>query len=444
MNITFKTFCLVFVIPLTLFAQPEKPLLGYWEGAFIKNNAYQKVNIRFYKKGKKLVAFQYMEEWYPSFGEFGVVATQDTLGNTLFNTGYGKAKVRVDVKNQEIIGQIIDSNPSIYIHLKKSPPPPDNYYTVKPITFKNKEITLQGHLHVPTFGSRKTAIILVGGRGCYAGNTQHDLYAKFFRKYGITTLVFNKRGTGKSTGDCSKATINNLASDLVAAKKFLQKHPDKYQKIGVLGSSAGGWVMVKAQETTSFDFMISVVGPSTSVYEQQMQSLDYGAKFYQMNASTKKRVKDYTNMMFKAPANQASFQKFKKMLELAKKEDWLKILEGTDQPKNITGIDQLWVRRHSYDPANVLKKYSHPFLAIYGQRDWIVPYKENIARLEQLFSGNRNKLLNTVIAHNAEHGMEMEGKYIQLPKGQSYWHFYRISPSVKIEILKFLRKYKLL
>ena len=443
----FVVIYLITVSGVSLMAQPSVDLAqfeGYWEGAFIKGNSYQKIEIHFYQREGKLLSLQIMEEWHPSFGEFEVPVEIDSTGKISLNTGYGKVFLDFDKNNLEILGQIQNSNPAIYLHLKKSPPPPEDLYEVDEIQFQNGNVTLFGHLHQAKLNFENTAVIIVGGRGCYAGSTKHDLYAKFFRKYGISTLVYNKRGTGQSGGDCSQATIADLAMDLKAAKEFLANHPSDFEKIGVLGTSAGGWVMTRAQEETSFDFMISIVGPSTSVRDQQLQSMDYGAEFYGLSETAKNNLEEYTKMMFDAPDNKKSQARFDELLGKADEEGWKDLLDDTDRPEVTGGINNLWVRRHDYDPGKSLASFDAPFLAIYGERDWIVPPKENIDKLSQLFSGERSKWLNSFTAYDAEHGMEMQQRYIDLAGGKSYWHFYRISPILRIEILKFLRKYALI
>ena len=62
--------------------------------------------------------------------------------------------------------------------------------------------------------------------------------------------------------------------------------------------------------------------------------------------------------------------------------------------------------------------------------------------LKEYFQDNPNDL-TTVIAYNAEHGMETEAKWVELAPNQSYWHFYRISPQVRIGIVDFLNKHGL-
>ncbi len=116
-------------------------------------------------------------------------------------------------------------------------------------------------------------------------------------------------------------------------------------------------------------------------------------------------------------------------------------MEGSDIPGSVKGIDSLWVRRHNYDPKEMLKKYNQPFLGIYGQKDWVVPYRENIERLEDCFSGERRSLLSTAIAYGGAHGTETESQYVQLKENHSYWHFFRISATPMIEIVQFLRRH---
>ena len=419
-------------------------IVGHWEGGFIKNNSLQKLEIKFYKDDDGIKSLQIIEEWHPQFGEFVIPVKIDSLQNIKFNTGLGKAKMRLDNNSLEMIGQIEGQLPTIYVHLKKIPTPPQPDYTVEEVTIKNGDISLYGHLHQPKLKTTNNAIILVGGRSCYAGSTKYDLYAKLLRQYGLSVLVFNKRGTGKSTGDCSVATVADLANDVVACKNYLANHPNNYDKIGVLGSSAGGWVITKAEESTDFDFMISIVGPSTSVLDQQLQSMEYGFEFYKLNETAKKDLLEYTNMMFDAEANEKSFERFSTLLEASKREGWYELLDNTDIPKDARDIDNLWVRRHNYDPKNTLQSFDKPFLAIYGEIDWIVPYKENVELLNAYFTNNRKDLLNITIAHDAEHGTETKDKYVTLKDNQSYWRFFRIAPIVQVSIIDFLSKYKII
>ncbi len=438
---------LLLLLSTMAFSQEKNPfskqLYGYWEGAIIKSNSYQQIAVTFSQRDGKTYSLQYMEEWYPAFGEFETPVTTDSLGRIIFSTGYGKAGLSLDENNLEMTGEMLGFNPSIYLHLKKTTPPPAQNYTVEKVAIQSGKVQLNGHFHIPRYLSKKTAIILVGGRGCWADDTEYNLYGKLLRRYGVSVLAYQKRGTGNSTGDCNTATIQDLANDLAAVHSYVAAHPNGYEKIGVLGISAGGWTMVKAQEKVDFDFMISNVGPSTSVKEQQMQSMAYGAAEYGVKGQALANVTRYTELIFSAPANQKGLNSMNQLLEKSESENWKDLLEDTDIPGDVNGISELWVRRHNFDPKDELQNFSKPFLAIYGDRDWIVPHEENTAKLKAYFA-NRPQLLTTVLAYNAEHGMEMESKWVKMEHNQTYWHFYRISPQVNLAIIEFLRQHQLI
>lgn len=186
--------------------------------------------------------------------------------------------------------------------------------------------------------------------------------------------------------------------------------------------------------------MISVVGPSTSVLDQQLQSMTYGFDFYQLPESAKVGLVTYTKMMFDAEATAANFAKFQTLLEATQQMGWDELLDDTDILASVSGINHLWVRRHNYDPGPTLSNYNKPFLVIYVEIDWIVPYKENVERLRELFRADREDLLQVVIAHDAEHGTETQGKYVSLEGSTSYWRFFRISPSVQVGMIDFWMK----
>lgn len=442
-----KLLFLFLVLSQTVFGQNKseisESLIGYWEGAFIKNNSYQKIEIDFSKNNGQFLGLQIMDEWHPTFGEFQVPVEIDSTGIISFGTGYGKANLKMDTNNLEMTGQLLNFNPAVYIHLKKIPKKPKPNYTIQQVSINSNEIKLNGHLHLPQNNPTKTAIVLVGGRGCNADETKYNLYAKFLREYGVAVLAYQKRGTGNSTGNCDVATIQDLANDLTKAKEYLERYKGGFEKIGVLGISAGGWTMTKAEEITDFDFMISIVGPSTSVREQQLQSAKYGAEFYGLNQNATQNLIEYTNLLFDVKENKKGFKELNYLISQAEKEGWNQLLENTDIAKSENDISNLWVRRHSFNPENVLRDYGKPFLGIYGQRDWIVPQKENIELLKVYFKDNIDNLM-TVNAYNAEHGMETEAKTIDLGQNNSYWHFYRISPEVRISIVDFLRKHDLI
>jgi len=96
-------------------------------------------------------------------------------------------------------------------------------------------ITLTGWL-IPAPNATRAVIFLHG----HAGSMDPDLkYAPWFRERGISVLMFDFRGHGRSAGRYVSMGYFERR-DLLAAEKFLMERG--YERIGVLGFSMGGAV----------------------------------------------------------------------------------------------------------------------------------------------------------------------------------------------------------
>ena len=120
------------------------------------------------------------------------------------------------------------------------------------VVFRHSDITLAGTLIAPATPGPHPAIVLLHGSGPL---TRHSFgpWPRFFNSLGMAVLVFDRRGTGASTGvrlDASTgapATLSpryypdDLVDDALAARRFLQGRPEVDRKpIGFWGSSEGG------------------------------------------------------------------------------------------------------------------------------------------------------------------------------------------------------------
>ncbi|MBX2815977.1 MAG: alpha/beta hydrolase, partial [Saprospiraceae bacterium] len=406
-------------------------LEGYWEGAKIKANAYQSFSLHFTCTEEKIEARYHVPDFLPVFTDFRGSVEIDSLGRIFCPIWFGDMKLTLDTSRMILSGYQPGSSPQVSFQLRKRPMPTANT-VVQDVKVQNGSITLDGHLHLPRDQAIKSAVIFVRGRGCVDVSSQFNGYAKLLSQFGIAVLSYHKRGTGTSTGDCENANLDELVSDLRSIHSYLRNHPLSFEHIGVIGSSAGAWVAARAAEQTDFDFMISMVGPSTSVYEQQMQSLEYGLEEFGLTAQDEADLIEFTELSFNAPVAQSTFDTMQQLLTKAKSNGWIGLLEGSDIPNSPGGIDSLWVRRHRYDPRASLSDFKGPMLAIFGGNDWIVPYKENIARLSECFSQSRAGLLTTVVAPNAGHGLYELPSRVELGDMQSYWYFGGVPPVVRL------------
>ncbi len=91
---------------------------------------------------------------------------------------------------------------------------------------------------------------------------------------GFAVLRFDKRGTGESTGTYSGVgpknsfrMIADLASDVVAAARFLRTRPEiDARRVGLVGASQAGWILpYAARSLGDAAFVVLLSGPVCSV-----------------------------------------------------------------------------------------------------------------------------------------------------------------------------------
>ena len=94
----------------------------------------------------------------------------------------------------------------------------DAPYQNEDVTFYNGDIRLYGQLYIPNGKGPFPAVIFTHGSGdAGVDNKRYQLEAEYFATKGILSMVYDKRGYGKSTGDWQQADYNDLAEDAVAA-----------------------------------------------------------------------------------------------------------------------------------------------------------------------------------------------------------------------------------
>ena len=113
------------------------------------------------------------------------------------------------------------------------------------VTFKNGDVTLAGTLLIPAAkkkGETHPALVFTHGGGPQLREVYWGL-GYLYAARGFAVLAYDKRGVGKSTGNWSEASFEDLADDAVAGARFLQARAGiAPNQIGFWGQSQGGWI----------------------------------------------------------------------------------------------------------------------------------------------------------------------------------------------------------
>jgi dienelactone hydrolase len=110
------------------------------------------------------------------------------------------------------------------------------------VTFANGDVRLAGTIILPEKAGRYPAAVFAHGGGPETRNTGQSL-AIYLARHGIASLVYDKRGTGESSGVWEIASMEDLARDAVAGAAALRGHAEiTAERVGVYGYSQGGWI----------------------------------------------------------------------------------------------------------------------------------------------------------------------------------------------------------
>ncbi len=369
---------------LVLFVHNAKAqnITGRYEGAVSREGSIQLVSFDFFvDKGNQKGTYE-----IPENGSFDVPVDKITWKNDTLNIQFyfGNFFCFFDSLKTQITGVSEKWNPKIKLHLKKSLKA-DRPYLKEEITFINDSISLAGMLYHPTQPNNQASkyIILVHGSGAQDRSSPYYITLGYaLSQQGFGVLLYDKRGTGKSTGNFSNASMQALASDASAAMKYLRSRKDlKIDEIGYLGTSQGGWISpIAATNDEKCDFVILNVGPAVSVFEQDLHRVEYSMKDDGWERPEIDAALAYTKLFFTyAETNKnRDWKKLEKMMAQTKSREWADYLNFPED-KN----DFKWWRLNNFNPEQTLSKIPCKTLAIFGEYDPLVPPAENEVKMHE-------------------------------------------------------------
>lgn len=141
---------------------------------------------------------------------------------------------------------------------RKSDTPPARSYDVESLWIISKGAKLSANIYIPRTQNPHPALVLLHGSGPHR-KSPYAFDADFFVNLGFEVLIFDKRGSGSSTGNYWAASYEDLANDAIACLETLKARGSvDSHKIGLWGYSQGAmllpWI---AQKTNIPAFLIA-------------------------------------------------------------------------------------------------------------------------------------------------------------------------------------------
>ena len=222
-----------------------------------------------------------------------------------------------------------------------------NAYREIELTFRNAGAELAGTLYLPDEQGIYQAVVIAQG-SVKAPRRLYHVYADMLVREGIAVFSFDKRGTGDSGGtyesenNSSDANLTLLASDVAAAVRTVQQHPEiDPSSVGILGVSMGGWTApIAADASGEIAFMLMLSGPTVSVGEENYYSAITG--------------------------------------------DGHEEREGIPEDSIVARVAQ--VDPSGFDPRPLLRRLDVPSLWLFGTHDLSIPVPKSVAVLDSCIS----------------------------------------------------------
>ena len=279
-------------------------------------------------------------------------------------------------------------------------PTPPYPYQEEQVTFVNAKagITFAGTLTLPASPTASPAVVLITGSGAQdrdetiAGHKPFLVLADALTRRGIAVLRVDDRGVGGSGGTMATATSEDFVDDALAAVAYLRGRKDiDAKRIGLVGHSEGGLIApIAATRSKDIAFIVLMAGPG--ITGDQILFLQ-GAAIMRANGASEaaiSRNREVKQRLFDVIRTEKD--------DAAAKEKIKSIAPGQER------VATPWFRYFlSYDPVPVLQKVTCPVLAINGEKDLQVPYRENLDAIGKALRAGGNTDVTTLSMPNLNH-----------------------------------------
>ena len=396
-------FILLFGSISVSIASAQKAIVGNWEGAAVRQNAGMPLEMEFKGGEKGLTGSITIRSLGGLEIPLKTVSYQSPALKFELQTDAGNVVFNGTLSKNSLIGSWNLFGFDSQVSLKRAAAKPKPY-TQEEVRCQNGDVTLAGTLLLPKTKNRHPALVFLHGSGATKRNINRFLADHFARK-GVAALIFDKRGTGSSTGNWRQSDFNDLARDAASCVEILKNRRDiNKRQIGLIGASQSGWVApLVVSMSPNIAFMINVSGAFIPVAREGWWEAEFRLREKGFSPGEIEKAVALLKQNDEVTRTGKGLAELEASVERAKGERWFPLLEfGTPLPGNHPS--RLSYRRViDFDPLPVLEKLSVPSLWIYGGRDQTVPAMESAANLEKLKA--QGKDITVKIFPTANHQM---------------------------------------
>ena len=416
-----EVFKLVFasLFLIVLFAAistAQASIEGHWEGTLTREGATLPVSFDFVREAGGINA---------SFSS----STQRALGIPLQKFSYAEPKVHFELVGDsttivfdgelaanDLNGRFHEGDGKGTFTLKrvKSAPP---ILKSEEVSFRNGDVTLSGTLLLPLTAGSHPAVIFVHGSGP-EGRYASRFLAEYFARFDIVSLIYDKRGVGKSTGDWKQSSFDDLAADAIAGVGFLKQRKEiNIGKIGIYGHSQGGMIApLIASRSKDVAFVISGAGSAVPLYIAEENSITNQVRSQGIAGNELTDAIAFIKLLIGVLRTGEGWEQFDAASDKARTTKWYPMLHV---PPKDHWFWPYYRKIANYNSADYWEKVNVPVLVLYGELDILVPVTQSISNIDRALSKAGNRDYTIILLPRASHAFNIEPQ-----PGQPFewWH----------------------
>jgi pimeloyl-ACP methyl ester carboxylesterase len=269
---------------------------------------------------------------------------------------------------------------------------------------------LVGFIDAPATPGPHPAVLLIHDRGptdVTKGSGDFPRLREAFRSVGLASVVWDRRGSGCSEGrDRGLADLYLRADDVLAATGALRRRDDiDAEHIGLWALGEGGWVApMAAARDGEFAFMIVVSGPGKTPSHEAEYFVR--SSLEQEGLPQAEEIAQAFERAMAAMADQKGYNAFRNLAKPLTETPFFEPLRNA-APDLFPGAERYEALQESgvldISTGRFLPALEMPVLAVWGDRDIEVDWRQSIKVYREAFTRGRNAQLDTRVFDDADH-----------------------------------------
>jgi uncharacterized protein len=278
---------------------------------------------------------------------------------------------------------------------------------VQDVEFQSENATLAGTILMPPTPGPHPAIVLLHGSGPL-NRYSFGPYPRFFASLGLAVLIYDKRGTGESTGkffDRAAVYPEPYLRDAVAAVKFLKTRSDiNPREVGVWGTSEGGMLSTQVAAIESLAFAINSSGFVMPLWEQVLYNVEAQLRADGFPAAEVADAVAFETLAIEVMRTGEHWDGYQVAQAAALQKRWWPAYFGSSKGFSMPeDIRWQWEHVYRFDSRPALRAVSCPVLGLFGALDTSTPARRAANNLEDGLRASGNQDVTIRIFEQGNH-----------------------------------------